>query len=148
MPRSIGRLISILYRKNQVYMNIALKKYGITSAEQPFLTSLYIRNGATQDDISSHLNIDKAATTRVIQSLMEKGYVTKEKDPNDKRCNRIYTTSKADDIKLEIIQQLWNWNDFLTEDMDEDSKDFVYSALENMVLKVESTDFKKKWRDK
>jgi len=55
----------------------------ITSAEQPFLTSLYIRNGATQDDISSHLNIDKAATTRVIQSLMEKGYVTKEKDPND-----------------------------------------------------------------
>jgi len=36
----------------------------------------------------------------------------------------------------------------LTEDMDEESKDAVYSALENMVLKVEKTDFKQKWRDK
>lgn len=148
MPRSIGRLISILYRKNQVYMNMTLKEYGITSAEQPFLTCLYSRNGATQDEISCYLNIDKAATTRAIQSLMEKGYVTKEKDPNDKRCNRINITDKAEEVKENIKERLGEWSAFLTEDMDEESKDAVYSALENMVLKVEKTDFKQKWRDK
>ena len=85
MKKSIGRLISILHRQAQVYINHALKDYNITSAEHPILLYLWKHNGASQDEISSFLYIDKAATARGIKSLEEKGYVTKSKDNLDKR---------------------------------------------------------------
>lgn len=148
MSRSIGRLIAILYRKSQIYMNMSLKKHGITSAEQPVLSYLYSKDGVTQDKISSHLNIDKAATARAVQSLMEKGYVIKEKDKEDKRCNRIFLTERSLEIESDIKEGLMGWSKFLTEDMDKESSDFVYSSLEKMVEKIDETDFKEKWRDK
>ena len=94
MKRSVGRLISILYRKNKIYLNAAMKPLNITTAEQPILMYLYRHDAVTQEEISAYLQVDKALTTRTVQSLLEKGLVTKEKDEKDKRCNKISLTQK------------------------------------------------------
>ena len=60
MKRSVGRLISILYRKNQIYLNAAMKPLNITTAEQPILMYLYRHNAVTQEEISTYLQVDKA----------------------------------------------------------------------------------------
>lgn len=140
---SIGRLISILHRQAQVYINYTLKAFDITSAEYAFLLLLYRKEGITQDEISTYLYIDKSATARAIKSLEKKGYVIKNKDSLDKRCNRIYLTDKARDCKEEIIERISRWSDFLTNDLDEETRRIVISALENMVEKVEATNLKK-----
>ncbi len=85
MKRSVGRLISILYRKNQIYLNAAMKPLNITTAEQPILMYLYRHNAVTQEEISTYLQVDKALTARTVQSLIKKGLVTKEKDEKDKQ---------------------------------------------------------------
>ena len=145
MERSVGRLVSILYRKNMVYLNMTLKQYQITSAEQPFLMYLYHQDGISQDELSNYLIIDKASTTRSIQSLMSKGFIRKEKDAIDKRYNRIFLTEKAHQLKDGIVQQLNAWNDFLTEDLDIEETNTMFHALEAMTKKVEQTNFKEKW---
>ncbi|MDD4574200.1 MAG: MarR family winged helix-turn-helix transcriptional regulator, partial [Sphaerochaeta sp.] len=63
--QSIGRLIAILHRKSQIFTNKALKEFSLTSAEYPFLFALYHKEGQTQEELSSYLYIDKAATARV-----------------------------------------------------------------------------------
>jgi len=143
MTKSVGRLISILYRKSQVYMNIALKPYDITAAEQPFLFILYKNSYATQEELSSYLNIDKAATARVIKSLLEKGLVTKQKNDNDKRFNQIFLTEKGNSSREHVLKQLRRWSDILTENLSEESKEATYAALERMVENVNRMDFKK-----
>lgn len=124
-------------------MNHALKEFDITSAEYTFLLSLYRKEGITQDELSAYLYIDKSATARAISSLEKKGYVIKDKDLIDKRCNRISLTDKAKEYKDRIMQRVWSWSEFLTDELDEETKSLVMSVLESMTEKVERTNLKK-----
>ena len=142
LKRGFGRLMSILHRQSQVYINWSLKEFGITSAEYSFLLYLYRKEKATQDELSSYLYIDKAATARAVKSLEQKGYVTKDKDNADKRFNRICLTDKARKHEAEIRKRIIRWSDFLTEGMDEETTDIILTALEKMVDKVERTNLK------
>ncbi len=144
MKSNIGRLVSILHRQAQVYINSALKEFDITSAEYAFLLHLYRKDGITQEDLSTYLSIDKSATARAIRSLEKKGFIVRNKDDVDRRCNRVYLSDKAKQYKSEIRQRIWRWSDFLTDEMDEETKNIVISALENMVKKVERTNLKQK----
>ena len=49
----------------------------------------------TQDELAKASCVDKAAVTRVIQTLEKKGVVERRADETDKRANRIYITDKA-----------------------------------------------------
>lgn len=148
MNKSIGRLMSILHRQAQIYINHTLKDYNITSAEHSFLMYLWKNDGASQDEMSVYLYIDKAATTRAIKSLEEKGYVKRNKDNIDKRFNRVFLSDKAKLHMNDIVKRISKWSEFLTEDLDENSKEYMYSILENMVDKVEHTDLKKVLEEK
>ena len=134
---SPGRLISVLYRKGLVYKNIQLKDIGITSSEQPFIMTIHLHEGVSQEFLSNFLNIDKASTARVIQSLINKGLVKKIKCQEDKRQNKIYLTEKCQELIYPIYTVLDSWVDILTADMTEEEKDMAYHYLERMVENVE-----------
>lgn len=148
MDKSVGRLVSILYRKNQVYLNLVLSKYNITASELPIIMYLYNNDCASQEEISSYLIIDKASTARVVKSLIEKKYIRKEKDPNDNRMNRIFLNDRALGQKEKIYEVLHEWSGFLMEGLDVQTVNTMYGALESMVEKVENTNFKEKWRNR
>ena len=137
MKNNPGRMISILYRKGNIYNNDHLRPINVTASEQPFLNALYAENGCSQDDLSSALNIDKASTARVIQSLLVKGLVVKTSDEKDRRVNRIYLTDKAMDIKENLFSVLNNWESTLTDGLTDDEKDLLYSFLFKMVENTE-----------
>lgn len=135
--------MSILHRQAQIYINHALKDYNITSAEHFFLLYLWRNDGANQDEMSTYLYIDKAATARAVKSLEEKGYVIKDKDNIDKRFNRVYLSDKAKLHIEDIAYRVSNWSNILAEGLDDNTKEYIYSILEGMVDKVEHTDLKK-----
>ena len=147
MIKHPGRLISILYRKGLIYKNIHLKEIDITASEQPFMSALFWQDGVSQDLLSRYLYIDKASTARVIQSLIKKGLVTKEKDKDDKRINRIFLTEKGRNCREDIFSVLDDWGDILTSDMPPEEKDIAYDYLERMVKNVENYIEEKKRSD-
>ncbi|MDY0210283.1 MAG: MarR family transcriptional regulator [Acholeplasma sp.] len=137
MRKSIGRSVSILYRKNQVYLNKALKPFEITGAELPFLMTLYEAEGVSQEELASYLLIDKASTTRALQSLVEKGYIIRRKDETDKRTNRIFLCDKALDNQKAIQKVLDDWNDILSKNIKEESLHTFLDVLDKMTREVE-----------
>ena len=142
MNKSVGRLVSILYRKNQVYLNQALKPFDITATEMSSLLCLYHSDGVTQDEMSHYLLIDKAAIARAIVSLLDKGLIIKEKDDVDKRANRIYLSIKGKQLETSIRSILKDWNDLLIEDIDPKDVETMFHVLEKMVLRLEVLDLK------
>lgn len=142
MNKSVGRLVSILYRKNQVYLNQALKSLDITATEMSSLLCLYHSDGVTQDEMSHYLLIDKAAIARAIVSLLDKGLIIKEKDDVDKRANRIYLSIKGKQLETSIRSILKGWNDLLIEDIDPKDVETMFHVLEKMVLRLEVLDLK------
>jgi DNA-binding MarR family transcriptional regulator len=142
MNKSVGRLVSILYRKNQVYLKQALKSLDITATEMSSLLCLYHSDGVTQDEMSHYLLIDKAAIARAIVSLLDKGLIIKEKDDIDKRANRIYLSMKGKQLETSIRSILKGWNDLLIEDIDPKDVETMFHVLEKMVLRLEVLDLK------
>ncbi|MBF7096376.1 MarR family winged helix-turn-helix transcriptional regulator [Alkalibacter mobilis] len=148
MRKSIGRLMAILHRQSQIYYNNTLKDLNISSAEYPFLLYLFSRDGASQEEMSCYLNIDKAATARAVKSLEEKGYVTREKADSDKRVNHVFLTEKANEIELAMKKKITGWSDLLTEGMSGESIEEMTQILEEMVNKVEKRNIRNKTEDK
>ena len=135
--QSIGRLIAILHRQSQIFTNKALKEFSLTSAEYPFLFALFHTEGQTQEELSSYLYIDKGATARVVKSLIAKGFVRKEQDDQDKRCNRIFLTEKAKREQGNIFTCVMQWNSYITEGLDEETYQCIFAGLQTMVDQVE-----------
>lgn len=144
MTKSVGRLVSVLYRRNQVYLDAALKEYNLTASELAFIISLYKKDGISQEELSTRLAIDKAATANALRSLENKGYVSRTRNPQDRRANIIIITEYARRMEEGVRKQLRNWTNFLTEDMEEESVKTMFEVLEKMVKKVESIELCKK----
>lgn len=132
MQKSLGRLIAIIYRKKQIYVNTRLKEIGITSGEVGFLMSLYRKEGQTQEALCTSLHIDKAAATRALRILESKGYVTKEQDCQDRRCNRIYLTKKARDIKTTVQNVMQRWSEIIAQSLGEERYQELCCTLEQI----------------
>jgi DNA-binding MarR family transcriptional regulator len=111
---SIGRWISLIYRQEKIYIGKELERYNIGFGEVPFLMVLYKKDGLNQEDITKILYVDKATTGRAIKKLVEKGYVKRKRDLEDKRSYRIFLTAKARKVKPTIRKVLANWTSILS----------------------------------
>lgn len=140
MKNSIGRLVSILYRKNQVYLDISLRPLGITASELPFIMCLYRRDGISQEELSADLCIDKAATAKAVRSLIEKGYVSRRRNPQDRRANMVFISELALQNQEKITDKLEEWTKYLTFGIDAEELDVMFRVLQQMVGKLEHFD--------
>ena len=130
MNRSTMRMITLLARKGQMYMGTMLKhKYNITAAEQPFFMALQRCEGVSQEELTEMVCVDKAVTTRVVRTLEEKGYLTRVKDTQDRRQNRIYPTPLTRELGSEVQKDLLAFNDAVTRGI---PKEVVQKALTKM----------------
>jgi MarR family transcriptional regulator, organic hydroperoxide resistance regulator len=145
MDNSVGRLVSILYRKNQVYLNEALKELGLTASELPIIIYVLKHDGVSQEEMAQFLSIDKAAIARAVDTLLEKGLVQKEKDEQDRRANKITVTEVGKKIEFELSQRLLYWTQYLTKDIEEKDLDTMYRVLNIMVDKLEHKDCREIW---
>lgn len=132
MDRSIGRMITLLARKSQIYISGALSKYNLTAAEQPFFMALQHHEGITQEELTTLVCVDKAATARAVKSLEEKGYLRRVQDEQDRRQNRIYLTETAKELGPVVKGELLHFNELLTQGIEGEKLEIIYDALLKM----------------
>lgn len=133
MKRSTLRMITLLARKSQMYIGAALRhKYNISAAEQPFFMALQECEGVTQEELTEMVCVDKAVTTRVVRSLEEKGYLTRIKDAQDRRQNRIYPTALTREMGAAVRVDLLIFNDTVTRGISKEELETVQKVLVKM----------------
>lgn len=114
MDRFLRDLLHVS-RKAQTCVGSVVRKYHITIAEEPYFMAIQSHDGATQEELTALVGVDKAMTTRVIHSLEHKGLVKRVQDKNDKRQNRIYKSEKSDEISESVRNDLLRLNQSFTE---------------------------------
>lgn len=132
MNNSITKQVIYTARKCQLCIGSRMEKYGITAAEEPFFMAIQKHKGATQDELTSLVGVDKAATTRALSSLEKKGYLTRHQDEKDRRQNRICATDKALKIGPEVLGELMCLNEELLNGISEENQRILYHALLQM----------------
>ena len=134
--KHIGKYISQLYRKGSVFINKEVSEYGIGSGQFMFLLELYINDGKNQEEIAETLKIDKGTTARALKKLEEQGFVTRIKDENDKRSNKIYLNDKAKDVREGVLDDLNDWNKEITKSLTEEEEEMLKSLLEKVCKNI------------
>ena len=93
-----------------------------------------VRNnpGITQAEIREKLKIDKGAAARRAASLEAKGFLTREKNPQDGRSQLLYATEKAEKLrnsKAGIEAVFYEW---LLAELPEDERTYFCQVLNTL----------------
>jgi DNA-binding MarR family transcriptional regulator len=130
--RGFGIHLSIVMRRGQMYLDRELKSFDVRSSQISILRLLEIMDGINQESIRKYLHLDKGTIAKTIKPLINKGYVTRETDPKDKRAYRIFLTLKGREIMPDVKNAVTRWTDALTADFTEEEKDTAYVLLSRM----------------
>jgi|LSQX01.3.fsa_nt_gb DNA-binding MarR family transcriptional regulator len=132
LEQTLGRWISQLHRYGRIFIARELEPYAIGQGQAPFLIALYHKDGICQDELAQLLKIDKGATARAISKLEQAGYVRRETSREDLRCNRIYLTARALELKPKLSEILQRWSDIISTGLTKEEMEQAFTLLEKM----------------
>ncbi len=116
---------SVIYRQGKVIHDRGLKKFDLTGHQMRYLRHIDEKPGISQEELAKHLKIDKGAVAKAIKDMADKGYVKKEKNPNDGRAYNLFVTDKAARICVMGRRYLFEFEKSMTRGMtDEELKTF------------------------
>ncbi len=130
---SLGRLIACLYRQAQIHLEKKLSPFGLGSGTFAYMVMLSHFDSLSQNEITRHLHIDKATTTRAIQKLLKQGYVNKIQDPSDQRAFIVSLTTEGKKQIPLVKEVLQEWTDILSKNFDENDRNSAVQLLQRMV---------------
>jgi len=97
--RSIWLHAHGMLRSARQIINKNLRPLGLSSAEGNVLLHLLTQGHEMgQEQLVEQLDVSKPAVSRTLSSLEAKGYVTRRRDPDDRRAHRVRLTDKALEI--------------------------------------------------
>ena len=135
--KSIGRLISILYRHAKVYFHRNLDGYGLGHGQVPVLMYIIQHGPITQHKINQHFHLDKGSTSALIKSLEKNDFIYRKQDNLDKRAYFLYTTEKTNALLPELKQVFKGWTEILIKDFNPEEKKQAFNLLNRMIINSE-----------
>ena len=93
--QSLGLLIHDVARLLRYDFDKRSSNLGLTRSRWSVLARLSDRGGIQQQELAKLLDIKPITLTRHLDRLESDGLIERRNDPEDRRANRIYLTSKA-----------------------------------------------------
>jgi MarR family 2-MHQ and catechol resistance regulon transcriptional repressor len=104
--RDLHEALSELVQAYQFRDRITVCYHDI-SVTQCYALSSVIRQGPmTLNSLAAELYLDKSTASRVVDALVQKGYVRRLPDPGDARALSLEATGKGLDLHARIIEEL------------------------------------------
>ncbi len=130
----VGRVISVLYRAGQSFYASKSGNFDIGGSHMGLIFHLYKHNGASQDDLSKALEVDKATITRSVSKLEENGLVERQRDTTDQRINRIVLTDSGHAMQNDLKNIALEWQSTLLEGFSGEERKNLENLLEKLMI--------------
>jgi len=114
-----------------------LKASGFSMPQFFLLMHLYRHDQCGISDLSAHMEITNAATSQLVDKLVQAGLLEREEDPNDRRAKQVTLSPKGREFIAQGIQERYRWMEELEENLTPDEKVKIAEALTLMVRAVE-----------
>lgn len=86
------RHLALLRRHVLQVLDRELSLYNLNQGSYKYLYGLYLNDHQSQQSLADLVGDDKAATTRTLARLEQKGLVNRSSDPNDRRASLVSLT--------------------------------------------------------
>ena len=123
------RYFQIISKHSNEYLDTKLKEYELCSCHRIFIKKIYENPGITRDKLKNIAHVHPSNTTRAIDYLEEKGYITKQNKEEDKRICALYPSEKLEVVYNVLVNAENEWINIITKGMSEDEIDLYKSLL-------------------
>lgn len=120
----------------QGYVARRTKDTGLTPSQIQALRHIGYHQTMSQQELVEDMGVDKAAVTRLVAGLEERGYVTRTADPKDGRAKVLQATDAALQVKDDVIaleEAYYNW---LLEGLTDEQREAFSQALEILLARA------------
>ena len=91
----LGALINDVAHLLRLEIDRRASAYNLTRTKWLAISLLRNGPGITQSELAQHMELGAAATGRLVDRLVERGFVERRSDKTDRRANPLYLTSLA-----------------------------------------------------
>lgn len=123
-------------RSQAVFRHSKISADDLHPAHYAFALGICRHPGRSQEELAKELCLNKSTVARALTVLEERGYVTRESLPNDKRQLAVHPTEKMLAVLPEIRRASHEWVDLLSEDIPAEELEVFSSVLERMEKKA------------
>jgi DNA-binding MarR family transcriptional regulator len=95
LDHSLGFLLGATYRKLTNFFAGRIKEFGLTPEQWAVLFRVREEDGLIQKEIADRAGKDKPTTTRILDTLEAKGFVTKRASEHDRRSFQVFITKQG-----------------------------------------------------
>ena len=126
------KMLNNVSRSQAVYRHRRISAEDLHSGHYAFVLAICRSPGRSQEELARELCINKSTVARNLNSLEEKGYITRTPLPNDKRQFSVHPTEKMLNILPEVKQASVEWMELLSEGIAEDELAVFNAVLGRM----------------
>ncbi len=132
MDRSVGFLLNRTATASKARFGSLIKDYGISAEQWTVLFRVVEKSGISQKELAESTYKDQGNLTRMIDKLVEKGYLSKIPDEQDRRAYKLFAAPKAKDMVRKIIPVSSRHNEKLTENFTEEERSQLNRLLNKL----------------
>ena len=126
------RKITKIAREAEKLVLLSLREDGVGTAEIDLIHALRHHPGCTQANLAEILHADKAAIARRTKNLEAKGYLVRQDDASDRRCQLLFPTAKAETLKSSKAEIEASFYGYLTAALTEEEAKVFASLLDRL----------------
>ena len=128
MPKFMKN-INIIGRCAGAYRSDRLRDTGLGPCHHSYILTVCREPGISQERLAQSICINKSNVTRHLSALEEMGYVERRPSDEDRRETLVFPTQKALDVLPTVRAVIKEWNEYLTEGMDEEELEIFAETL-------------------
>lgn len=126
-----------MYRPYINHLNALLVEFNLTTAQWSIMYFVFREGAKTIGDISLYQNVEKPTTTKLVQKLIELGYVEIHAG-DDKRVKFVQLSEEGLAVYSKVREKIDHFQNSLLEGISEDDRLIVIRILKGISSKIET----------
>lgn len=136
MNESLGFVLNKTALASKASFNQLIKEYDISPEQWSVIFRVVQNSKINQKELADSTYKDQGNLTRMIDKLVQKGYLNKKSDERDRRAVELVATKKSKSLVKEIIPISTLFNEQLTKDFSHDEKLKLIELLERVYKNI------------
>lgn len=136
----LEKLLETFMRRSMHNFIISAKERGLSMSQIGALFAIHRKGSCGVSDIGDHLGITAAATSQMLNRLVEQELIQRTEDPEDRRLKRIVLTPVGMQTLQESVRARQNWLHRLALTLSSEEQQQVSTSLQLLLEKASQLD--------
>jgi DNA-binding MarR family transcriptional regulator len=132
----LKQFVETYSRQSMRHFIAFIKERGLSMSQMATMQMLHRHGACGVSDIADYLEVTPAASSQLLNKLVNEGLIERQEDKEDRRVKKIALTPEGDRIIRESIQARQYWFDPLIASLSAEEQDLTKTALTMLVEKA------------